>query len=88
MSENDLAVPCPYCGHHTLYRPEGWVEGGPVACANPFCDSNQPPACRHERVRTLRSIPHRSECLDCGATVERQWVRVIPPDEGETGPGA
>jgi len=39
---NDLAVPCPYCGHHTLYKPEGWVEGGPVMCANPMCDTNYP----------------------------------------------
>lgn len=37
-----IAVPCPYCGHHTLYYPEGWVDGGPVMCANPFCDSNHP----------------------------------------------
>lgn len=39
----DLAVPCPICGHHTLYLPEGWAEDGPVACANPLCDSNNPP---------------------------------------------
>jgi hypothetical protein len=43
-SAPDLAVPCPYCGHHTLFRPEGWVEGSPVLCANPYCDSNHPPA--------------------------------------------
>lgn len=39
---NDLAVPCPECGHHTLYRPEGWEIGGPAMCANPDCDSNHP----------------------------------------------
>lgn len=39
---NDLAHPCPVCGHHTLYRPEGWIEGGPAMCANPWCDSNHP----------------------------------------------
>jgi len=45
MTTNEpVNVPCPYCGHHTLYRPEGWVEGGPLACANPFCDTNNPPA--------------------------------------------
>lgn len=38
-----LAVPCPHCGHHTLYRPEGYTEGGPVMCANACCDSNHPP---------------------------------------------
>ena len=39
---NDLARPCPACGHHTLYRPDGWIVGGPVECANPMCDSNFP----------------------------------------------
>ena len=34
---------CPYCGMHTLYKPDGWVEGGPVLCANPNCDANHPP---------------------------------------------
>ena len=36
-------VVCPHCGHHTLYKPQGWVEGGPLVCANPWCDSNFPP---------------------------------------------
>lgn len=43
-AEKDAPLPpCPYCGHHTLYRPEGWIVGGPVMCANPLCDSNIPP---------------------------------------------
>lgn len=46
MTDDDITAlpqPCPYCGEHTLYRPPGWVEGGPVACANPWCDSDMPP---------------------------------------------
>lgn len=39
---NDLAFPCPYCGHHTIYRPDEWEIGGPAMCANPWCDSNHP----------------------------------------------
>jgi len=42
MSEG-VPRPCPYCGHHTLYKPEGWIDGGPVLCANPMCDTNHPP---------------------------------------------
>lgn len=38
---------CPYCGHHTLYRPEGWQ--GWVRCANPLCESNYP-----EREKEMR----------------------------------
>ncbi len=34
---------CPHCGHHTVYKPAEWVEGGPLMCANPMCDSNHPP---------------------------------------------
>jgi hypothetical protein len=37
---------CPYCGHTTLYKPEGWTWGGPLVCANPLCPSNEP----HARV--------------------------------------
>lgn len=47
MSESDWSADqspvCPYCGHHTLYKVDGWVEGGPMSCANPMCDSNHPP---------------------------------------------
>jgi hypothetical protein len=32
--------PCPYCGHHTLFRPEGWAPGYPIECANPLCETN------------------------------------------------
>lgn len=38
-----LARPCPWCGHHTLYKPEDYINGGLVMCANPWCDSNHPP---------------------------------------------
>lgn len=37
-----LAEPCPVCELTMLYRPDGWQIGGPVACANPACDSNHP----------------------------------------------
>lgn len=47
---DDLAVPCPACGHHTLYRPDGWIAGGPVACANPGCDTNHPPELPEQRT--------------------------------------
>lgn len=39
---NDLNVPCPSCGHHTLYRRQGWIKGAPAVCANPDCDTNHP----------------------------------------------
>jgi transcriptional regulator with XRE-family HTH domain len=45
----DLAAPCPYCGHHTLYRPDSYT--GRVSCANPICDSNHPPRPREESTR-------------------------------------
>jgi DNA-binding XRE family transcriptional regulator len=37
---SDLAVPCPGCGHHTLYRPDSYT--GRICCANPDCDTNHP----------------------------------------------
>lgn len=41
---------------------------------------NLPEECLHENVRTFRSIPAHSKCLDCGAVVERRWFRtVVPP---------
>ena len=41
MTKPDYSqIVCPYCGHSTLFKPEGWVEGGPLMCANPMCDSN------------------------------------------------
>ena len=42
VESTGVSAPCPYCGMHTLYKPDGWVEGGPVLCANPHCDSNHP----------------------------------------------
>jgi len=43
MTDDLIGVACPFCGHHTLYKPRGWVAGEPVVCLNPFCDSNHPP---------------------------------------------
>lgn len=40
-----LAEPCPFCELHMLYRMPGFGgESPPLACANPACDSNHPPA--------------------------------------------
>lgn len=51
---------CPYCGHHTVYKPDGWVEGGPLACANPYCDTNHPPPAHEQShepaIALLREI--------------------------------
>lgn len=33
-----------------------------------------PEDCPHENIRTFRTIPPHSKCLDCGAPVERVWV--------------
>lgn len=30
--------------------------------------------CAHENVRTFRSVPPHSKCLDCGLPVELVWV--------------
>ena len=39
---NRKATACPICDMDTLYRPDGWVEGGPLECSNPECPSNVP----------------------------------------------
>ena len=62
--------PCPFCGHHTLYRPEGWVEGGPLVCANPLCESNFPESYSGE-VRRRNIEEFEKEMYDPSRRIKR-----------------
>jgi len=56
MSTSEYSPVCPYCGHTTIYKPKGWVVGGPLACANPFCETNYPE--EEDQLPGLHECPH------------------------------
>lgn len=80
---------CPMCGREIALRTDGRPRAHkPRRGALNNCPGGGRNRCQHEHVKTLRSIPPRSKCTDCGALVERAWVTApTAAGEGERGEG-